>query len=79
MTTERYSDGLHLTNEEVREVTGYTHLAKQRDALARMGIPFRVNPVGRILVIRSDYTGKRSKAAAEPNWDALDSSASRRK
>lgn len=66
------SDEMHLTEDEVRAVSGFIHRAKQRDALAQMGIPFRVNPTGRILVIRTDYTGQKKRAAAGPNWAALE-------
>lgn len=65
-----------LSDDELVEFTGYRWRAKQQLALARMKVPFVVNPRGRILV-RHDQIGAapaapgRAKAPAAPNWDAL--------
>lgn len=65
-----------LSDDELVEFTGYRWRAKQQLALARMKVPFVVNPRGRILV-RHDQIGApaatapRAKPAAGPNWNAL--------
>lgn len=63
---------MHLTEEELAEVTGYKQPAKQRAALLSMSIPFKVNPRGRILVLREDYTGRKPAKRTGPNWAALE-------
>lgn len=66
---------LCLTAAEVREVTGYTWHARQCEALAAMGVPFKVQPAsGRPLVDRRAWQGYRERperAAPEPNWKAV--------
>jgi hypothetical protein len=62
---------LHLTPEELRDVTGYAQRAKQKAALAAMCIPFRENGIGRILVLRSDYVGRRAKPSPTPDFGAI--------
>jgi hypothetical protein len=65
------ADDLHLSPAELRDVTGYAQRAKQEAALAAMCIPFRVNGVGRILVLRTDYVGRRARPAASPDFGAI--------
>lgn len=62
-----------LTEEELVTFTGYQHRHKQQMALAQMGIPFKVNPRGRVLVTRHDAGAepRRIQKKATPNWDAL--------
>ena len=62
---------LHLDDDELREITGFAHRARQADALRAMGVPFLINPRGRILVIREKYTGQKPVKKTAPNWDAL--------
>lgn len=65
---------MFLTSKELQELTGYVWLAKQRQALREMGIPFRVNPRGRILVERAavqQEPAQRERQEREPNWEAL--------
>ena len=62
---------LHLSELELREICGYAHKAKQQMALAQMGIPFTVNPRGRILVQRETYTGKKRAKVVEPDFGAI--------
>lgn len=63
---------MHLTDDELVEVTGYAQRGKQRAALLAMSIPFRENPKGRILVLREDYTGRKPAKRTGPNWSALE-------
>lgn len=57
-------DPLWLTPEEVSELTGKLRWSAQCRTLARMGVPFRPNGVGRPLVERSVVKVKqRGKAA----------------
>ena len=65
-----------LTDEDLAEFTGYRWRAKQQLALAKMRVPFTVNPRGRILVRHDQIGGApaapgRAKAPAGPNWSAL--------
>lgn len=60
-----------LSPDELEELTGYVQRAKQQSALSEMRIPFRVNPRGRILVLREHVTGKAEKPRAEPDWSSL--------
>ena len=63
---------LWLDDDELVTLTGYKQRAKQKAALARLGVRFRSRPAdGFPLVERSqfqDLTGKARKA--EPNWSA---------
>jgi hypothetical protein len=60
----------YLTEQELRERTGFIVRRKQREFLQSRGIPFDVNGRGRILVERRLIEGKRVTVAA-PNWDAI--------
>jgi hypothetical protein len=62
---------IHLSDEELREVTGYTHRGKQAEALRSMKVPFLINPRGRILVVREKYTGQKPVKKTAPNWEAM--------
>ena len=46
---------LNLTTEEIREITGKSHRAKQAIVLSILGIPFKIRPDGNILVSRDAY------------------------
>ena len=65
---------LWLTPDEVAELTGLkpTSYKAQCTRLARMGIPFRPNAIGRPLVARSLFETKQERPIrqAEPKWDA---------
>jgi hypothetical protein len=64
---------LHLTDDEIYEVTGYRQREKQKKALAELRIPFRSRPAdGFPLVVREHYVSRDSKPVkrAEPNWGA---------
>lgn len=52
-----------LTPPEVEELTGKRRWSAQCRSLARMGVPFRPNGVGRPLVERGVVKVKRGKAA----------------
>lgn len=63
-----------LTPEEVAELTGLERSWKaQARKLAQMGVPFRLNGVGRPLVERSVVLMQPAKRErkAEPNWGAI--------
>lgn len=62
---------LWLTPDEVHELTSLKRWSAQCRALARMGVPFRPNAVGRPLVERSAVTkAKPERQPAEPKWAA---------
>ena len=66
------ADGLWLTPEEVCELTGKQRWAAQCRALARMGVPFRPNGVGRPLVERAAVsTTTKPRPKPKPNWSAI--------
>ncbi|GAB3377067.1 hypothetical protein GCM10027431_32540 [Lysobacter rhizosphaerae] len=62
-----------LTPGEVEQLTAVKRWTAQCRALARMGIPFLPNAVGRPLVERAVLLGKvvTKPARVEPNWGAL--------
>jgi hypothetical protein len=66
---------LWLTPEEVRELTDRERWTAQCRALAKMGVPFTPNAVGRPLVERAAVCSKpaapKPRRKAEPNWSAL--------
>lgn len=67
-----------LTPDEVGELTQLKpgSWAAQRRRLARMGVPFRPNAVGRPLVERATVLQHRTKPERrpdQPNFDALKS------
>jgi hypothetical protein len=63
---------LWLSPDEVEELTARQRWAAQCRALARMGVPFRPNGVGRPLVERSAVTtATKPKPKAQPNWSAI--------
>lgn len=66
------TDSLHLTPEELHRITGRKQSRKQQEVLAQMGIQFRVNADGDVLVVREHYTGvtTRSKKTV-PNFGAI--------
>lgn len=47
-----------LKPDEVKELTGRTKIALQIAQLAKMGIPFFINAVGRPIVTRSAIEGR---------------------
>lgn len=70
-----------LTPDEVQELTALKRWSAQCRALARMGIPFRPNAVGRPLVERDAVLKKKPAKAAkqwEPNWTALNAKSERK-
>ncbi len=65
---------IFLTDEELKELTGYSRFAEQRKQLAEMGIPFKPSRLGRPLVHRTvlaECFGQRTRAANEPDVEAL--------
>lgn len=46
---------LHLTSEELHEITGYRQGDKVRAALSAMGIHFKVRPADRFTLVDRDY------------------------
>lgn len=66
---------IFLTDEDLHELTGYVHRAKQVAQLRRMGIPFFINAAGRPVVARAIIEGGKEKPATtqktwEPTWAA---------
>ena len=61
---------LHLSALELIERTGYKQRNKQRDELARQGVPFTVRHDGFPLVLRS-YLEPTPGRKREPNFAAL--------
>lgn len=61
---------MFLNLEQLIELTGRKLKSKQIEALRRMGVPFRVNAVGRPVVAVSAIEGARPppSVAAEPQW-----------
>jgi hypothetical protein len=64
--------------KDIRDLTGYTNSAKQISALREMGIPFRVRPDGRPVVLRAaaySALGKQvshvPKASSSPDFSSL--------
>lgn len=55
-----------LERDEIKELTGRTKVALQIAQLAKMGIPFFVNAVGRPVVTRSAIEGRGAPVAAAP-------------
>lgn len=66
-----------LTPDEVADLTGRVRWSAQCRTLARMGVPFRPNGVGRPLVERAAVckTPVKPKAKRGPNWDAMNGQA----
>ena len=63
---------LHLTPDELAEVTGYKQRCRWAKQLALMGIRFTLRAKdGFPLVLREAYTGKRRRAPIEPDWEAV--------
>lgn len=59
---------LFLSQDEVRELTGYTIKAKQIDQLRRMGIPFLVNGAGRPVVTTAAVEGRKQQVPQTQGW-----------
>lgn len=61
-----------LRPDEIFQITDKVRWSAQCRALARMGVPFKPNAVGRPLVERAAYFGTGSKPstrrATSPNW-----------
>lgn len=62
-----------LSPDEVVELTARQRWTAQCRVLARMGVPFTPNAVGRPLVERAAVVSApaRPKAKREPNWGAM--------
>lgn len=71
---------MFLDSDEVRELTQRVQRAAQARTLNSMGIEHRARPDGSLAVLRAHVEQQlggtqatsRKKAAAEPNWGALD-------
>lgn len=61
---------MFLNLDELAELTGRKIKSKQIEALLRMGVPFRVNAVGRPVVASAAIEGGRPppQATTEPQW-----------
>lgn len=65
---------LHLTSDELYEITGYRHGERVRAALAAMGLHFKVRPADRFTLVDRDYYkmmmsgGVKPSKRREPNW-----------
>jgi hypothetical protein len=58
-----------LNRDELKDLTGRSYVRLQIAALAKMGIPFFVNDVGRPVVARSAVEGRASVApASKKKW-----------
>jgi hypothetical protein len=55
-----------LERDEIKGLTGRSHVKLQIAALQRMGIPFFVNDIGRPVVTRSAIEGRAGATAAAP-------------
>jgi len=55
-----------LESDEVRRLTGRAWRSKQIAALRRMGVPFRVNDAGEIIVARVHIEGREDQRVEEP-------------
>ncbi|WP_075882059.1 DUF4224 domain-containing protein [Vreelandella massiliensis] len=70
---------LFLTAEELIQLTGRKQTKSQREALDAMGIYWKINAAGKLLVGRKHVEevfggyGKRERRRVEPNFDALNS------
>jgi hypothetical protein len=73
-------NGMFLTAEEIRELTGYQRYADQRTWLTNHGWRFEVNAAGRPIVLRSfaekrlgdEHSGKKS---AVPDFSVISKAA----
>lgn len=63
---------IHLSPEDVREITGYTYTKYQAKELARLGIPFTINRKRQILIKSKDYLGESTAELEQPRFDGLD-------
>lgn len=63
--------GMFLNMSELVELTGRRFKSKQIEALRRMGVPFRVNAVGRPVVATAAVEGSRAAPSAPtvPKWE----------
>lgn len=57
-----------LDSEEICELTGRAHKGLQIKALAKMGIPYYVNAVGRPVIARSAIEGRIAVPAPKKAW-----------
>lgn len=57
-----------LNAEEVCELTGRAHKGLQIKALAKMGVPYYVNAVGRAVVARSAIEGRVAAPPVKKAW-----------
>lgn len=67
-----------LTPDEVQELTARHKWSAQCRALVRMGVPFRINAVGRPLVERTAVVStppEPAKRRPGPDWSAMNGKA----
>jgi len=60
---------MFLTDEELRELTGYAHHGKQVAQLRRQGIAFWLNAAGRPIVARAIFEGGKSSPPPQKTWE----------
>lgn len=67
---------LHLTPDELYEITGYRHGERVRTALSAMGIHFKVRPADKYTLVDRDHYklvmsgGIKTSNRREPRWEA---------
>ena len=59
-----------LDDEELRQLTGFAHKAKQVAQLRRMGIPFWLNAASRPVVARSALEGSKKPEKPAKKWES---------
>jgi len=63
---------LHLTPQDIAEVTGFKRSRKKQIAeLTRQNIPFRIRHDGFPLVLVQDYTGQAPQRLELPDFSGL--------
>lgn len=64
---------LFLDDDELHELTGYRHRAKQKMALAKLGVQFRIRPADGYPLVHRDATKPSARdSRARPDFGALD-------
>jgi hypothetical protein len=55
-----------LTDQEIKDLTGYCRPAYQMKVLKSLGIPVRRRPDNTLIVLRMDCTARNAQPANEP-------------
>lgn len=59
---------MFLTDDELATLTGRKQARRQIEALRTMGIPFRVNALGKPVVTKAIIEGRQEPMAGGPAW-----------